>query len=118
MFFFRSRAILPRAMPESHRPPRNARTWLDAAADRQVALIRCSLCGRRAYYLPEDLARVCGDQAPAHVPPFPCSHCRTAEYMGVTLTIPPAEEAMRLQVRRPVRQVTKWIWKTVPLTRG
>lgn len=105
-------------MPESHRPPRNPRTWRDAANDRQVVQIRCSLCGRKAHYLPEDLAKVCGERAPAHVPPFPCSKCGTMEYMHVTLTIPPAEEAMKLQVRRPVRQVVKWIWKTVPLTRG
>lgn len=102
-------------MPESHRPSRHQRTWLDAAADRQVALIRCSLCGRSAHYLPEDLARVCGEKAPAHVPPFPCSRCRTTEYMRVTLTIPRAEEAMAIQVRRPVKQVAKWIWRTVPL---
>lgn len=102
-------------MPESHRPSRNTRTWRDAAADRQVALIRCSLCNRQAHYLPEDLALVCGEKAPANVPPFPCSTCRTAEYMRVTLTIPRAEEALTLEVRRPVRQVVKWVWKTVPL---
>lgn len=105
-------------MPESHRPPRNPRTWVDAAVDRQVVLIRFSLCGWRAYYLPEDLAKVCGERAPAHVPPCGCSKCRTIEYMSVTLTIPPAEEAMRLRARRPVRQVTRWVWQTVPLTRG
>lgn len=102
-------------MPESHRPSRNTRTWRDAAADRQIVLIRCSLCNRQAHYLPEDLALACGDQAPANVPPFPCSRCRTAEYMQVTLTIPRAEEALTLEVRRPVRQVVKWVWRTVPL---
>lgn len=102
-------------MPESHRPPRHQRTWLDAAADRQVALVRCGLCGRKAHYLPEDLARVCGDGAPANVAPFPCSTCRKAEYMRVTLTIPHAEEALEIQVRRPKRQVVKWVWRTVPL---
>lgn len=103
-------------MPESNRPPRKQRTWLDAAGDRQVALIRCSLCGRRAYYLPEDLARVCGEKAPAHLAPFPCSKCGTKEYMHVTLMIPRAEEAMAIQVRRPVRKIEKWLWRTVPLT--
>lgn len=99
----------------AHHPGRRLRTWLDAAADRQVALIRCSLCGRRAHYLPEDLAKVCGDGAPAHVPPFACSRCETVEYMRVTLMIPLAEEALTLQVRRPVRRVVKWVWQTVPL---
>jgi hypothetical protein len=105
-------------MPELHRPPKNARTWLDAAGDRQVALIRCSLCGRKAHYLPEDLAKVCGEKAPCHVAPFPCSKCRTIEYMSVALTIPRAEEALGIQVRRPVRKIEKWLWRTVPLTGG
>jgi hypothetical protein len=35
--------------------------------------------------------------------------------MGVTLTIPRAEEALTIQVRRPVKQVVKWVWRTVPL---
>lgn len=87
-------------MPESHRPSRNTRTWRDAAADRQVVLIRCGLCGRKAHYLPEDLAKIFGDRAPAHVPPFPCSRCRTMEYMQVTLTIPRAEEALAWIRRR------------------
>lgn len=38
--------------------------------------------------------------------------------MQVTLTIPHAEEALKLQVRRPVRKIEKWLWRTVPLTRG
>ena len=45
-------------------------------------------------------------------PPFPCSKCRTAEYLDVRWNVPAASDLERgLTVRRPVKKITKWIWR-------
>lgn len=108
-------------MPVSHppihpHPGKPFRTWLDAARDGQVATIRCNLCHRKAHYLAEDLARVIGPKAPVHIPPFPCSRCRTVEYIDIRLHIPSAAESLTLQVRRPVERLERWRWRTVRLS--
>ena len=107
-------------MPASHppirpHPAKPFRTWRDAARDQQIAIIRCNGCHRSQNYLAEDLARVFGPDQPAHVAPFDCSRCKTKEFIGIRLKVPWAEESLTLKVRRPVKPIQRWIWRTVPL---
>lgn len=83
----------------------------DAAKQGQMLLVRCKLCHGSANYWAADLVRVVGPLHEVHVPPFPCSRCGTSEYVMVKWTIPPSSELSKLTVRRPVKQVSKWIWR-------
>jgi len=70
--------------------------------------LRCNLCRRGATYLAHDLLPVCGADHPAHVAPFACTRCGTAEFVRVRTRVPALEEYGRLAIRRPVEQVWKW----------
>ena len=107
-------------MPAGHEPIRPHpgkpfRTLRDAADARQVITLRCNLCHERVSYLAEDLILVFGPDRPAHHVPFPCSRCRTAEYINLTIEVPRPETYMKLVVRRPVKQVQRWIWRNEKL---
>lgn len=107
-------------MPVSHPPVRPHpgklfRTWQDAALDQQIVTMRCNGCRRTQHYLAEDLARAFGPGQPAHVPPFSCSRCKTVEYLAFRLWVPTAKECLTLKVRRPVKPVERWLWRTVAL---
>ena len=82
-----------------------------AAEGGQLIMVRCGLCHHRANYWAQDLVKVVGPTHEVHVPPFPCSRCKTRDYIDVKCTVPPATELDGLTVRRPVRKVTKWIWR-------
>lgn len=100
---------MPVAHPSSN-PFRN-RLMRDAAADGMLIIMRCNRCRRATHFWAADLVAVVGDLHQAHVPPWPCSRCRTTEYINVTWTIPSAEMLRGLTVRRPVRKVERWIWR-------
>ncbi|WP_299913356.1 hypothetical protein [uncultured Paracoccus sp.] len=89
------------------------RSIRDCARDHMLMLMRCDLCGRTVNYWAEDLAKVIDDPFhEAHVPPWGCGQCRTIDYMSIRWHLPSAQElAAGLTVRRPVRQVVKWIWR-------
>jgi len=72
--------------------------------------MRCGLCRRSVNYWASDLVKVVGPHHEVHVPPFPCSKCRTREYIRIEWRVPPASALNDLTVRRPVKQITKWIW--------
>ena len=84
----------------------------DAAESGQMLMVRCNLCHRTVNYWAYDLVKVVGPHHEVHVPPFQCSRCRTREYLDVKCTIPSASELATLTVRRPVKQIAKWIWRT------
>ncbi|AVO36579.1 hypothetical protein [Pukyongiella litopenaei] len=72
--------------------------------------VKCPGCRRRVNYWAADLVQVLGPEHQLHEPPFPCSRCRTRE-VDVSWSIPSPRDLQGLTVRRPVRQVVKWIWR-------
>lgn len=82
----------------------------DAALAGQLLTIRCGQCRRSANYWASDMVKVVGYGHQVHVPPFPCSRCRFREYMRVEWRVPNVVDLDSLIVRRPVKQVSKWLW--------
>ncbi|MEO3414072.1 hypothetical protein AAFO92_05380 [Roseovarius sp. CAU 1744] len=80
----------------------------DAARLCQVMTVRCNLCHRKTNFLASDLIKVVDPDLPAHQPPFPCSRCKTTEYINVRLRVPDATEIGKLPIRRPDRIIQKW----------
>lgn len=74
-------------------------------------MLCCGLCKVTATYWAHDLMRVVGPHHIVHTPPFACSRCGTMEFVNVKTTVPPTSELSKIIVRRPVKQVTKWIWR-------
>lgn len=99
------------AVPASNRF--SNRSIRDCARDGMIIVMRCNLCHRQVNYWASDLAQVIEDPThEAHIPPWGCAKCRTSEYMVMRWRVPSALELSQgLTVRRPVRKVTKWIWK-------
>ncbi|MBK4216146.1 hypothetical protein JJJ17_09430 [Paracoccus caeni] len=89
------------------------RNIMNCAADGMLIVMRCNGCRRQVNYWASDLAKVIEDPFhDAHIPPWGCARCRTSEYMVMRWKIPMAHEMVEgLTVRRPVRKITKWIWK-------
>ncbi|MCV2887029.1 hypothetical protein [Ruegeria aquimaris] len=72
--------------------------------------VRCPMCRRTVNFWAADLIKVLGPDHELQNPPFPCSRCKNNE-VDVRWTIPAASDLERLTVRRPVRQIVKWIWR-------
>lgn len=89
------------------------RSIRDCARDRMMVIMRCHSCRRQVRYWAEDLAKVIEDPFhQAHIPPWGCARCGTSEYMAMRWYVPSASELQQgLTVRRPVRQIVKWIWR-------
>lgn len=66
-------------------------------------------------YLASDLVPIVGGLHYAHEPPFPCSRCKSTEYMATALLSPNLGDYGDMIVRRPgeVRQIQTW--RTVKL---
>ena len=100
-------------MPAGHPSANKFRNLLmhQAAERGQMISLRCGLCNRVANYWASDLIAVVGPNHEAHVSPFDCAQCKTREYIDVTCAVPSPSKLNSLTVRRPVKQVTKWIWR-------
>lgn len=97
---------MPAPAPSAN-PFRNRRLCHQAETG-MMLIVRCSNCGRVARYWAVDLVRVCGPDHQAHHVPFPCSKCRTKEWIDWRWTLPSAAEfAEGLIVRRPVQKVKR-----------
>lgn len=72
--------------------------------------VKCPFCRRIARFWADDLIKVLGPDHQLHLPPFPCSRCKTID-LDVRWTIPPPGDLSGLTVRRPVSQVVRWIWR-------
>jgi hypothetical protein len=75
-------------MPEGYvsaRPyPGTTYRLMDAAAAGQLIIVRCVSCRRTVRYLAADLLALLREPwRDAYAPPFPCSKCRTTEYIKV-----------------------------------
>lgn len=96
-------------------PSRNAfnnRSIGTCARDRMMIVMRCNRCRREVRYWAVDLIQVVGYWHQAHVPPWPCSRCRSVEYMRMWWILPSASDLQAgITVRRPVKQVTRWVWR-------
>lgn len=104
------RFAMPSRRPSAN-PFRNPRLD-EKAASGLLMIMRCNLCGKVVRFWAADLVKVLGPHHQAHVPPFPCSRCRTRDYIDLRWTMPSATElAEGLTVRRPVRQVVRWKWR-------
>ena len=78
----------------------------------RLALVTCTGCGRACRYWAHDLIKVLGPDHDLLVPPFICSKCRRREWMDIRWIVPSATELQDgLTVRRPVKQVVRWIWR-------
>lgn len=100
---------MPARAPSAN-PFRNPRIS-DAARAGKLLTMRCGLCRRTANFWAADLVAVVGGDHQAHVAPFPCSKCGKTEYIDLRWSVPSASELETLTVRRPVRQVVRWIWR-------
>lgn len=100
-------------MPETpSRNPANNRSLRHCAEEGLLITMVCHRCRRKVRYLAIDLCKVLSPFHQAHEPPWPCGRCGTMEYMQVRWELPPASDrAAGLTVRRPVRQIAKWIWR-------
>jgi endogenous inhibitor of DNA gyrase (YacG/DUF329 family) len=99
-------------MPASHpsaNPFRNAQL-AGAARDGLLISVRCPFCRRTVHYWAADLLKVLEPTHPLRQAPFPCSRCKTTE-LDVRWGMPSAEMLNGLTVRRPVKQVVRWIWR-------
>ncbi|MDT1061924.1 hypothetical protein RM190_08660 [Paracoccus sp. CPCC 101403] len=95
----------------SSNPFRNPMLYQQAEKG-MLLTVRCTMCKRTARYWATDLMKVVGPYHQAHLPPFKCGQCKTSEYLDIQWSLPSAGElAEGLTVRRPVRQITKWIWQ-------
>ena len=77
-----------------------------------LIVVQCSRCHRTVNFWAADLVDVVGKDHVVLTAPFPCGRCRTTEDMHVSWRVPSALEIdAGLTVRRPVRKITKWIWR-------
>jgi hypothetical protein len=99
---------------EHHYPGKRYRLK-DAADDALLVVVTCNLCHRAVHYLAADLVSVLDPGRDAHAPPFPCSRCGHARYVGVKLRSPESGDYGHLSVKRPAGVKTIWLWRTVKL---
>jgi hypothetical protein len=100
-------------MPVAHpsASPFKNRLMRHAAADGMLVSMRCGLCRKTLHFWAADLVTVLGPGHPVHVPPWPCSRCRTAEHIDMRWTVPSPAMLQGLTVRRPIRKIEKWLWQ-------
>lgn len=95
----------------SPEPSRNLR-MAEAARLNMLITLHCNVCGRTTCFLATDLLRVLGPQHEVHRAPFDCGRCKTTDYIRVEWEMLTASRlASGLTLRRPVKQITKWIWR-------
>ena len=87
----------------------------DAAKDGRVVICRCTGCRRTIHYLASDLCEVLSGDLDALYAPFPCSKCKTRDYIFVSLRLPAAGDYGHLLIRRPGPVKVTQTWRTVRL---
>ncbi|UFM64820.1 hypothetical protein LOS78_14185 [Paracoccus sp. MA] len=84
----------------------------DAAQHDMVVTIKCRSCRKTVHYWASDLVKVVGPDHPVARPPWRCSKCGEIEFLQVSREMRTAHKPMTgLVVRRPVKQVMRWLWK-------
>ena len=88
----------------------------EAAAAGLMISVRCLLCRRKGVvFLASDLLQVFDRDRDAYEPPFPCSGCRTGDYVEVKLRAPDDAAVGKLVIRRLVGIRTTPIWRNETL---
>ncbi|AGT07919.1 hypothetical protein [Paracoccus aminophilus] len=100
---------MPARRPSAN-PWNNPMMW-EAARENLLIRLRCNGCRRSVYYWAADLVKVVGPYHQVHVPPWRCSRCKSAEFVEVHATYPHAELLGKVTIRRPVKEITRWIWR-------
>lgn len=100
---------MPERYPHTNRAKNT--TLGQAAAKGMVISLSCAVCRRVVHFWAADLVKTLPPTHQVHVPPFACSKCGTKDYINVTWEIPNASRLTTLTVRRPVRQITRWLWR-------
>lgn len=83
----------------------------EAAAAGMTLTLHCQLCRRTVHYWAADLVQILGPQHPIGRAPWPCAHCKTSNFLNVRCRVLSVSEMRGLTVRRPVRQVVRWVWR-------
>jgi hypothetical protein len=83
----------------------------EAAAAGMILTIKCDLCRRSVHFWAADLVKILGPHYPLSKPPWLCSQCRTADYLHVRYKVWTFDELRNVTVRRPVKKITKWVWR-------
>lgn len=84
---------------------------MDAAREGMIITLACSGCRRATHYWAADLVTVLGPRHDVTVPPWPCDRCRTKEFVSVRWNVPGPSTLQSLTVRRPVKQISRWVWR-------
>lgn len=90
-------------------------TLAQAAENGQLIKVRCGCCSRTVHFLAKDLAELLGGSRPALAVPFPCSRCKTDDYMRVEYITPRPGDVGCIAVRRPGPLKVIQTWRTVML---
>lgn len=87
------------------------RNLSEAAAAGMIMTVKCDMCRRTVHFWASDLVQILGAHHPLSKPPWLCSKCKTADYMHVRCKVWSTNSLQGLIIRRPVRKVTRWIWR-------
>lgn len=85
----------------------------EAARNGMMISMKCALCRREVNYWAHDLIQVLGPEALVDHAPWPCSRCSAPDMLSVRCVVPSASDIAtgNIIVRRPVKQVLRWIWR-------
>lgn len=100
---------MPTRRPSAN--PWKNRQMHHAASEGMIITMHCSLCRRDVHYWASDLVKVLGPNHQVHVPPWPCGKCKRIDFVQMRWQVATMQLLEGLIVRRPVRQVTKWLWR-------
>jgi hypothetical protein len=101
-------------MPETHPSANRSKNASlgDAARHGMIVMVRCGSCGKKVNYWAADLLQVVGPRHNLHQAPFPCATCKSSDCLTVRWEVPSTSTLdAGLIVRRPVKQVMRWIWR-------
>ncbi len=100
---------MPSVHPSAN--PFQNRRMIHAAQDGMIITMRCNGCRRSVHFWASDLVKVVGNDHQLHIAPWPCARCKSTESISVSWRVPSPDFLNGLTIRRPVRQVVKWLWR-------
>lgn len=82
-----------------------------AAQDGQLISMRCNGCRRQVNYYATELVDILGPNWPIKHPPWPCSACRSKEWIEVRGIFPSQTDQGKFYVRRLVKIKRVPVWR-------
>jgi len=101
-------------VPEA-RPKEGKYRLYEFAGQDYVLRVYCAGCRKTVRYLVDDLIKLKGRDWDVICPPYPCSRCKTREWMGVWPEQVTKADVGMMDIRRPSKVITIQKWKTVKL---